>query len=151
MDIEARLAAATALIRLARGEDHRDRVDAARGLAGFADLPEVGEVLLDLVLDKDDTYVTAVTAEALLRRGDMTALAIFCAGYAVAEYQHIDELAGTVQWTVGIVDRDRDAAVLICRGLIDDPARSDQVRAGAQALLTNLIELRPVLLAEEKH
>jgi hypothetical protein len=75
MSNETRLAAVAALIRLAGSVDHRDRTDAGRGLASFAEMSEARAPLLGLVLDAGDTFVTRATAEALLRRQDSAGLA----------------------------------------------------------------------------
>jgi hypothetical protein len=74
MNDEARRAAVIALIGLARSRDYRDRADAGRALASFAETPEAQGPLLELVLDAGDTFVTRVTAEALLRRQDTVGL-----------------------------------------------------------------------------
>ncbi|MFJ9779070.1 hypothetical protein ACIRSS_05775 [Amycolatopsis sp. NPDC101161] len=71
-----------ALIELAGSADYRDRADAGRGLAGFAEMPEARGPLLELVLDDRDTFVTRVTAEALLRRQDLAGLAVVASALA---------------------------------------------------------------------
>src|SRR5947209_466677 len=85
MDNNARRASVIALNDLAGGEDYRDRADAGRGLAGFAEMPEAHETLVKLILDTDDTFVTRATAEALLRRKDVVGLAVVAAALAVAD------------------------------------------------------------------
>jgi hypothetical protein len=60
---EARRAVVAALIELAGSPDYRDRADAGRGLASFAEMPEARGPLLELALDDRDTFVTRVTAE----------------------------------------------------------------------------------------
>jgi len=57
----------------------------------------VREVLLELLLDSANTFVTLAPTEALLRRED------------TAE--------------VGVFERDRDTALMTCRGLLNDPPR----------------------------
>ncbi|WP_199856867.1 hypothetical protein [Nocardia suismassiliense] len=74
MSNQARAAVVAALIELARSADVRDRADAGYGLAAFAEMPDARAVLASLVLDAEDTFVTLVTAEALLRRKDVWGL-----------------------------------------------------------------------------
>src|SRR5690349_16364572 len=85
MSDEARRAAVAALIELAGSANYRDRADAGRSLASFAEVPEAGRTLLGLVLDAGDTFVTRVTAEALLRRQDTVGLAVVAAALAEAD------------------------------------------------------------------
>ncbi|GIE92468.1 Resolvase, N terminal domain [Actinoplanes regularis] len=70
MSDEARRAVVATLIGLAGSPNYRDRADAGRSLAIFAEVPEAGKALLNLVLDAGDTFVTRETATALLRRQD---------------------------------------------------------------------------------
>ncbi|HEX5115468.1 MAG TPA: hypothetical protein VFW65_09770 [Pseudonocardiaceae bacterium] len=149
MDVAARQVVVTALAELARSPDHRDRADAGRGLAAFADLPVARDVLLDLVLDAGDTFVPPATTEALLRHGDAAGLAIVCAGVATAECERLDRLYAAVHSVLGAFEHDRDAAVVTCRGLLDDTAQTEQVRAGATRLIAVLTELRPPLDAAQ--
>ncbi|GLY54770.1 hypothetical protein [Lentzea sp. NBRC 102530] len=146
MDDDARQAVVTALLRLAASSDHRDRADAGRGLASFAEVPAARRKLLELLLDTADTFVTDETTEALVRRGDAEALAIVCAGAAQAGHDHVDHLYGTLCSTLVVYESERDAAVAICQTFLDDPARDEQTRTGAAAVIAALTELRPVLL-----
>ncbi|MFE1413429.1 hypothetical protein ACFW6F_21910 [Streptomyces sp. NPDC058746] len=70
VDKGLRHAVVTALGELGRSHDYRDRADAGHGLAGLADVPEAFGLLLELVLDPRDTFVTRRTTEALVRRKD---------------------------------------------------------------------------------
>ncbi len=74
------------MIELAKSSDYRDRADAGRAMASFAEISTARNGLLGLVLDARDTYVTLVTAEALLRRQDSAGLAIVAAALATAAY-----------------------------------------------------------------
>ena len=58
MTVIGRRDAATALIRLAQSDAYGDRADAGQALARFADITETHAVLLGLVLDSKDTFVT---------------------------------------------------------------------------------------------
>ena len=149
MDDDARQAAVTALIRLAGSPHHQDRADAGRSLASFTDVPSARRTLLELVLDPADTFVISETTEALLRRGSAEALAIVCVAAATAEDEEADHLYGALCSTLGVFERDRDAAVATCHDLMNDPARDERTRAGAAALVAELIEFRPALLAAE--
>lgn len=149
MDDDARQAAVTALVRLADSPHFQDRADAGRSLASFVDVPLARQVLLELVLDTGDTFVIEETTEALLRRGSAEGLAIVCVGAATAEGEQADHLYGALCSTLGVFERDRDAAVATCHDLMDDPAQDDQTRDGAAALVAALTELHPALIAAE--
>lgn len=136
MDNEARRAVVTALMGLAESSDYRDRADAGRALAAFAETPEAGSPLLKLLLDADDTFVTRVTAEALLRRHDAAGLAAVAAALAGADANHADWIHTAVLDVFGAFSSDRDAAVRGCEALARDP--EERVRQGAE-LLTRLL------------
>lgn len=72
----------TALVGLAGSCDYRDRADAGRCLASFA---QAAGTLLELVLDAGDTFVTRATAEGLLRRQDKVGLAMVASALAAAD------------------------------------------------------------------
>lgn len=132
------------LIDLAAGADLRDRADAGRALAVFADRDDAGKPLLALVLDHRDTWVTRVTALALLRRQDAAGLAIVARALALADDDQADWIRGAAQEVFGVYGRERDAAVRVCATLSADP--DDRVRAGSRELATALADLDPVLL-----
>lgn len=90
MDSDLRRAAVVTLGELGRGDDWRDRADAGHSLAQFAEMPEAVELLLGLVLDRGDTFVTRRTAEGLLRRKDRIGLTIVASALAVANDNHAD-------------------------------------------------------------
>ena len=135
----------TALVRLAASPHYDDRADAGRALASFADVPAARPVLLELVLDPADTFVTQETAEALFRRGDAVGLAIVSAAVASADDEQADHLHAALHAVLGMFERERDAAVQTCRELAQDPAQPVEVRDGAAALVADLTVLRPSL------
>ncbi|MFJ5986712.1 hypothetical protein [Lentzea sp. NPDC092896] len=145
VDDAARQAVVTALVRLAASPHCDDRADAGRGLASFADVPAARPVLLELVLDPADTFVTQETAEALFRRGDAAAFAIMSAAVVAAGDEQADHLHAALLAVQGVYERERDAAVKTCRELAQDPAQPAEVRDGAAALVADLTALRPSL------
>ena len=149
METETRHAVVTTLVALASSADTRDRADAGRCLASFVDVPAARAALGKLVLDTGDTFVTLETAKALLHRRDATCLAIVAAGAAAAEFEQVDWLYAAVHSVLGVLERDRDAAVATCQALRDDPDQGDQVHTGAARLLMMLTDLQPVLLTTE--
>ncbi|MGA5098543.1 hypothetical protein ACPCAC_14455 [Streptomyces lavendulocolor] len=72
------------------------RADAGRRLAGMAQDAEVAAVLLRLLLDGQDTWVTQETAEALLERGDETGLRLVLAALTTADDDTGDHLHAAV-------------------------------------------------------
>ncbi|WP_030719871.1 hypothetical protein, partial [Streptomyces sp. NRRL F-2580] len=88
MDSILRYAAVIVLIELARNRDYRDRADAGRALAGLAERPEAVGPLRELVLDTADTFVTRVTAQALLRRNGRVGLSIIASALSAADSNH---------------------------------------------------------------
>jgi hypothetical protein len=143
MDNEARRAVVTALTGLAGSRDYRDRADAGRALAGFAEMPEARGSLVKLVLDAADTFVTRVTAEALLRRHDAAGLAAVAAALIAADSNHADWIHTAVLDVFGVFSSDRDAGVRACEALTRDP--DERVRQGAERLTRLLGEINPVL------
>ena len=145
MDNKARRASVIALIDLAGGDDYRDRADAGRGLAAFAEMNEARETLVRLILDADDTFVTRVTTEALLRRKDLVGLTIVAAALAVADSNRGDWINIAVADVLAVFSRDRDDALRRCETLALDP--DERVRRGADELVGMLIEIEPALHA----
>ncbi|MEU3496708.1 hypothetical protein ABZ747_24865 [Kitasatospora cineracea] len=143
MDRELRHAAVVALGELGRSHDYRDRADAGHGLAGFAEMQEARGPLLELVLDPGDTFVTRVTAEALLRRKDRAGLAMVASALAVADPNHEDWIHTAVVDVFGIFSRERDNAIGLCKELAQDA--DDRVARGARQLHELLAEIDPVL------
>lgn len=145
--MNSRLAATTALIELASSPDHQDRADAGRGLAVFAETPQARETLVALVLDPHDTWVTRVTAEALLRRQDKIGYVPVARALAMADDNHADYIHTAIYDVFVIYARERDAAVRECRALLEDA--DERVRTGAQLLVNALSALNPVLVPVE--
>jgi hypothetical protein len=143
MSNETRLAAVAALIRLAGCADHRDRADAGRGLASFAEMSEARAPLLGLVLDADDTFVTRATAEALLRRQDSAGLAVIAGALAAADPNHVDWIGTAVRDVFGVFSSARDAAVRECEALARDA--DEQTRCGVDQLTAMLVGITPIL------
>ncbi len=142
-DTDRRHAAFAALRELGRSHDYRDRADAGHGLARFADMPEALGPLLDLVLDSDDTLVTRVTAEAVLRRKDRIGLTIVASAMAVASPNHSDWIHTAIVDVFGIFSEDRDNALRLCEEMLQDA--DDRLARGARQLHEILAEIDPVL------
>lgn len=146
MSSEARRTVVAALIELAGSPDFCDRADAGRGLAGFAEMPEAWGPLLELVLDDRDTFVTRVTAEALLRRQDSAGLAVVASALAAAgpdHPNHVDWIHTAMLDVFMVFSRDREAAVRVCEVLAGHP--DEQVRCGADQLIAALAGINPIL------
>lgn len=137
----ARHAVVAALAALAESADHTDRADAGRALAPFADLPEARQVLLELLLDHGDTYVTLVTAEAVLRRGDTTGLAMVAAALGAEDVSRAEWIGVAVREVFSIRADERDEALRRCHELAAD----DRLRVGTRELADMLAELDPIL------
>jgi len=117
VDRDRRLAVVAALVELATSDAWLDRADAGRALASFAELPESREPLLRLVLDAEDTFVTRVTAEALLRRNDRAGIAIVAEALAAADFQHGTYIHEAVEAVFLVFASERDQAMAICEAL----------------------------------
>ncbi|WP_371515365.1 hypothetical protein [Kitasatospora sp. NBC_01300] len=143
MDGNARQAAVAALAELGRGRDYRDRADAGRALAGFAELPEACGPLLALVLDADDTFVTRATTQALLRRNDPAGLTVVASAPAVADDNHGDWIHTAVVDVFGVFADDRDDALRLCEEL--SRAADGRVALGAGRLRDSLAGIDPAL------
>ncbi|MGO4616730.1 hypothetical protein AB4305_11045 [Nocardia sp. 2YAB30] len=143
MSNELRGAVVAGLIKLAGSPDYRDRADAGRCLASFAEIPQTRGPLFDLVLDTRDTFVTRATAEALLRRQDTVGFAAVASGLAAADPNHADWIHTAVLDVFGVSSRDRDAAVRECEILTGSP--DEQARRGASRLIAMLAGINPIL------
>jgi len=131
------------LRELGRSHDYRDRADAGHGLAGFAEMQEALGPLLELVLDAGDTFVTRVTAEAVLRRKDRIGLAIVASASAVADSNHSDWIHTALHDVFSIFSEDRDNAMHLCEEMLRDT--DDRVALGARQMHEALAEIDPVL------
>lgn len=143
MDRDRRHAAVVVLRELGRSHDYRDRADAGHGLAGFAEMQEALGSLLELVLDPGDTFVTRVTAEAVLRRKDRIGLAVVASALAVADSNHSDWIHTALHDVFSIFPEDRDNAMQLCEEMLRDT--DDRVALGARQMHDALAEIDPVL------
>ncbi|MFD7916862.1 hypothetical protein ACFV30_40300 [Streptomyces sp. NPDC059752] len=146
MNSALRRAAVVALGELGRSSDSGDRADAGRGLASFAEMEEAIGPLLELVLDREDTFVTRVTAEALLRRQDRAGLLIVASALAVASPNHGDWIHTAVHDAFAIHASDRDDAMRLCEELTQVP--DERVALGARELNESLTRIHCVLHPE---
>jgi hypothetical protein len=138
----------TALIKLAASDDYRDRADAGRALASFAEAAESQECLLRLVLDVNDTFVTLATAEALLRRQDTAGFTIVAEALVSADFQHRTYIHDAITAVFMVFAAERDRAMKACDALSLDA--SAQVRQGAAELREILGQISPVLCPEHQ-
>ncbi|MGW6858916.1 hypothetical protein [Streptomyces xanthophaeus] len=143
MNDALRRAAVVALAELGRSSDSGDRADAGRGLACFAEMEEAVGPLLELLLDRGDTLITRVTAEALLRRQDRAGLMVVASALAVADANHGDWIHTAVLDAFAVYADDRDDAVRLCEELARDPD-TDRAR-GARELRASLARIDCVL------
>jgi hypothetical protein len=90
------------------------------------------------VLDAENTFVTRMTAEALLQRHDSAGLAVVASALAVADPNHADWIHTAVFDVLGMSDHDLDTAVRGCAALAQTP--DEQVRLGAVQLAAMLAE-----------
>jgi hypothetical protein len=147
VDQARRQVAAAALVQLATSDDYRDRADAGRALANFAQDAEARTSLLRLLLDPDDTFVTFETAEAVLRRQDAVGFATIAEALASADLQHSTYIHDAVRSVFVVFASERDRAMEAC-GVLSHHA-SAQVRQGAADLREALAEIDPVLHPQE--
>ncbi|MFD7083409.1 hypothetical protein [Streptomyces sp. NPDC059918] len=146
MNSVLRRAAVVALGELGRSSDSGDRADAGRGLAGFAEMKEAVGPLLELLLDREDTFVTRVTAEALLRRQDRAGLLVVASALAAASPNHGDWIHTAILDAFAIYASDRDDALRLCEELARDP--DERVALGARELYESLSGINCVLHPE---
>jgi hypothetical protein len=138
---DLRQAAATALAALATSPDHRDRADAGRALAGFAERPGAQELLLQLVLDAEDTFVTLHTAAALLRRHDRIGLAVVARALARGEPDQAEWIGTALREVLCVFAVERDAALGDAEALLREARETD--RAGLETLVAELAGATP--------
>jgi hypothetical protein len=120
VDSDLRRAAVVALAELGRSHDWRDRADAGHSLAGFAEMQEAFEPLLELVLDPG----------------------VACA-LAVADSNHGDWIHSAVIDVCGSFSDDLDEALRLCEEMSRDT--DDRVALGACQLYEILAQIDPVL------
>ena len=120
------------LISAAQSDDYHDRASAGRQLAAFAGDIVADSVLVQLLLDVEDSDVTLETVQALFARRDDACVRL------VAEALISDE-GSWLDFSLGVVLRSSDEnswIEAVCRSLIGD--RDEVVRRGARALLDRL-------------
>jgi hypothetical protein len=78
----------------ASSSDVTRRAAAAQTLAQFADDPVVQPVLRTLLLDAEDTYVTAATAESLIARYDVQGAMLLALAYTTLGHDEDDDSTG---------------------------------------------------------
>lgn len=100
----------------------RDRCEEAAELAPKADEPEAAARLLSLLLDPEDTAVSAAAAEALLHRGDLVAVGLVADAFEIADEDTRNKLADCL-------DDDRGTRWANIRSLLDElPGRGHALR-----------------------
>ncbi|TDU91337.1 hypothetical protein EV138_4942 [Kribbella voronezhensis] len=105
------------------------------------------EVLLGLVLDAGDTFVTVATAEALLRRQDLAGFAIVAEVLGLADFQHRTYIDQAVTAVFLVFASERDRAMEACEALSLDGSAG--VRQGAVVLREMLAQVGPLLFPQE--
>ncbi|MGW2471590.1 HEAT repeat domain-containing protein [Streptomyces sp. NPDC001665] len=103
------------------------RARAGRDLAAFAEVPEVAEALVRLLLDAEDTAVTRRTAEALARVGSVAAVRVLARAVAGADDEQADWLE------TGVLDAEAPDLAAACAALAGD--RDEAVRRGAAEVM----------------
>ncbi|MEW2331700.1 hypothetical protein AB0880_28345 [Micromonospora chersina] len=137
---------AETLLRLAKSDDFLERARAGTELSQFAGSDAVDQVLLELLLDDDNTSPVQDTAEALIKRGDRAALRPFAAAWHRADSSkdntHLTEIAdylyGAISYGLWLdsTDPQRTGLQTVLATLLDD--QDEAVRKGADSLLGTL-------------
>ncbi|NKY41159.1 hypothetical protein [Cellulomonas septica] len=84
------------LLDRARSSDWQDRAEAGRALAPLVDdVAEVRAVVVDLLLDPEDTAVSDSTSRTLLDHGSPVAWRLFAQAWARAQPDLLDHLHAT--------------------------------------------------------
>ncbi len=78
------------LRQAANSADFRERAIAGEHLVMYADDASAAQLLLRLLLDAENTFVTEKTSQALIARGDLAALRVYAQGYLNAESDSIE-------------------------------------------------------------
>ena len=94
------------------------------------------------MLDPGDTFVTQVTAEAVLRRRDRTGLTTVACAMAVANWNHSEWIHTAIRDVFSIFSQERDSAMQLCGEMLQDP--DDRVALGARQLHEALAATNPV-------
>jgi HEAT repeat protein len=117
-------------------KEYLRRAGAGRVLAGFVDVPVAQDVLVRLLLDPEDTYVTRRTAEALARVGTRAALGVVARAVAEADSNHGDWIEAGMSDVVLSLDNVAELAG-VCSQLGGDA--DGRVRLGAAERLVWLV------------
>lgn len=133
---EAALAEALAL---ASSRKFEDRCRAAPMLVGLLDQSQARTALLHLLLDAEDTYVTELAAEALLRDGSPAAVAIFAKGWMLADEEDtLPQMNDHLYDWAGAEPRPYDWPKIVATLRDMTTAEDDELRAAAATLLADL-------------
>lgn len=119
---------------LATSTDYQDRQKAVADLARSADDPVARALLLELVLDAEDTAVTLEASTTLTRRGDRAGLGILAAALVTADEQQTNWIETGIGDALGWSDEARDKAIEIVTECAP-AAPDDAARRGIERLL----------------
>lgn len=119
---------------LAASTDYQDRQKAAVGLAPSADNPTVRALLVELVLDAEDTAVTLEASAALTKRGDRTGLEVLATALATADEQQTNWIETGIGDALGTSDDARDKAMATVRKCLTEVSDDAAVRGNERLL-----------------
>lgn len=108
------------------------RAAAAPRLAPHAGVGSAAAVLERLLLDPENTFVTRVTAEVLLRQGSLAAVRLVARAVARADDHHADWLQTAAHDVARPPATAARAVSAACAALTEDP--DEPVRRGAREL-----------------
>ena len=116
------------LARLAASPAYIERAGAGCALAAFADTAAAEAVLLRLVVDEGDTFVSRRTAAALASRRDLVGFSILARAMLRASPNQLDWVTTGVDdaWMVGLTDL-ADARDVCARLLTSLPGAFEEV------------------------
>lgn len=122
---------------LARSPSYEDRATAATRLAPCAGVPEADHVLLDLLLDREDTAVSQAAADGLLARRDSAGVRLYALAFARAQEDTRNKLGDCLYDDDGTLwSCVRDFALSLSESSTDD----SEVQSAAQELLAFMRE-----------
>jgi hypothetical protein len=130
-------------VALADHEDSRVRAEAGIALAASPDLAQIGDVLVRLLLDPSDTFVTSEIAEALISRVDGGALRLLCVALSRANEQQINWIYDRVIYQESIFfDPEEQRTALALLASLSEGADADVAREAA-TLITVIHRVPP--------
>lgn len=133
-------------IEVARGDARSDvpltRMSAGVRLAQWAGREDVDRVLIQLILDPENTNVTLQTAEALLNRSDEVGVRALAGGAVGASYEQVEWIYAAVLNYLSDVTR-INSSIDLCRALMDDSDRA--IRGGAELLLDMGVSVKNIV------